>query len=437
MKISIIGLGYVGSVTAACFAEAGHHVIGVDVSDIKVSAINSGQAPVAELGLAELVSSNVKRGRLVATTDIDQAWDESEVIIVSVGTPSARSGDVYLDDLDNVVADISRLLACSTGPRKTLVITSTVPPGTLNSRIKPVLQAGQTANPDGIGLAFSPEFLREGTAIQDFMQPEKVVIGSNDSATTETLLELFRPFHLEPVVTTPEVAECVKFAANTWHGLKVAFANEMARICSANTVDSVEMMNIFKSDTKLNISDRYLNPGFAFGGSCLPKDLRTITYRARSQGVRVPVLDSLLESNDEHQAFALDLIEGFQQRRILMLGLAFKAGTDDLRESPAVPLAERLLGKGRDLKIYDEWVQLDKLMGANKRYVVEKLPHLAKLLVSDLDNEIQHAELIIIAQSNKQFATSLASLTEEHVVVDLTGSGRGVQTRAKYVGLAW
>lgn len=436
MNIAVVGLGYVGAVTAACFASAGHRVVGVDVSTVKVELIRSGRSPLSEFGLDDLVSDGVRSGRLSATTDLPEAVEAAEVVIVAVGTPSQPSGDVDMTFVESVVDELGTYLRdCETF--KTIVITSTIPPGSLKGAILPRLErlSSRTAGVD-FGLAFSPEFLREGTAIADFTQPEKVVIGADDEQSARLLTELFAPFGAPITHTTADVAEMVKFAANSWHALKVAFANEIGRICGGVNVDSHSVMEIFKQDKRLNISETYLTPGYAFGGSCLPKDLRTLTYRARTHGVQVPMLDSVLVSNTIHAQSAVSLVEDIPGSA-LILGLAFKAGTDDLRESPAVPLAEALLGKGRELRIFDEHVQLGRLVGANLSFVTQKLPHLAELLATDLSSELERADVIVIAQANPRFAAALGGLRKDQVVVDLTGVGRSAQTDARYIGLTW
>lgn len=436
MKLAVVGLGYVGSVTSACFASVGHTVVGVDVSESKVAQINGGIPPVHEDGLDELVQAGVRSGVLRASTSLSEAWDASEILIVSVGTPSAPSGDVNLSAVLAVVTEMSVLLSAES-EFKLIVITSTVPPGTLAEKIRPVLESsGKRAGQD-FGLAFSPEFLREGSAIRDFVEPEKVVIGANDDRSIGMLQDLFSGFTSTPTVTTPEVAETVKFAANAWHALKVAFANEMGRISDAVSIDSHEVMRIFKEDRKLNISDRYLTPGFAFGGSCLPKDLRTLTYRARSAGVRVPVLESILPSNEEHLAFALRAIEALEGRRVLVLGLAFKANTDDLRESPAVPLVEALMGRGYEVSVFDEQVQLDKLVGANRDYVISRLPHIAENFVADPIETAREVEIVIVAQANPRFDQVLATLPASCTVIDLAGASNPGSTAADFRGLTW
>ncbi len=436
MNIAVVGLGYVGSVTAACFADYGHTVIGVDVSPTKVDQINAGVTPVQEAGLADLIRTHVDSGQLRATTSLAEAWETTEVFIVSVGTPSALSGDVDMVAVNAVVEQLGQLLATADEFR-VVVITSTIPPGTIRASIRPTLErlSGKTAGVD-FGLCFSPEFLREGTAIDDFTKPEKVVIGSNDDKSTEILKDLFSGFSSTPTVTSPEIAETVKFTSNAWHALKVAFANEIGRISDDAGIDSHEVMKIFKEDKKLNISPLYLTPGFAFGGSCLPKDLRTLTYRARAHGVRLPVLESILPSNDEHLAFALRQIEKVAPTTILVLGLAFKSGTDDLRESPAVPLVEALIGRGYQVRIFDEEIQMDKLVGANLRYVETRLPHLVDLLLPTIDAHTG-SDLVVVAQRNSKFVPFLETLGGDIRILDLAGLPNVPELAASYAGLTW
>lgn len=437
MNIAVIGLGYVGCVTSACFAHRGHRVYGVDISEIKVDQVNSATPPVREEGLAELLSDVVSSGRLSASTSLSEVWDDVELAIVSVGTPSGIGGDTDLTALSTVVEELGDLLARAES-FKVVVITSTIPPGTLRNYVRPTLEkfSGKKAGV-GFGLCFSPEFLRESSAVKDFLYPEKIVIGSDDDASTEALRTLFQDFESNPTITTPETAETVKFAANAWHALKVTFANEIGRIAKDAEISSQEVMQIFKEDRKLNISDKYLSPGFAFGGSCLPKDIRTLTYRARLRGVRVPVLESIIPSNDEHQAYALRHVESLSPKSVLLLGLAFKAGTDDLRESPSVPLAEALLGRGYRLEVFDEEIQVSKLVGANQAYVEARLPHIKDLLVSDLASVTGH-DLVIVAQPNRRFLPFLNSLPSTTTVLDLAGFASGqVDMRARYLGLTW
>ncbi|GAA3509872.1 nucleotide sugar dehydrogenase [Georgenia daeguensis] len=437
MRVAIVGLGYVGTVTAACLAESGHTVVGVDVSTIKVEQINSGVSPVSELGLSELVENNVDRGRLRATTDGPGTVASSDVVLVTVGTPSGRNGDVHLDDVFKVIGNIGAAIADDDTWRLVL-ITSTVPPGTVERDLVPLLErtSGKRAGHD-FGVAFSPEFLREGTAVADFLSPPKTVIGADDERSAKVAASLYRPFAGEVTRTSIAVAEMVKFSDNAWHALKVAFANEIGRVAEAHGVDSHAVMSIFKSDTRLNISSRYLTPGFAFGGSCLPKDLRTLTYRARRNGASVPVLESILPSNRAHLDLALGKIEAVGAKRVAILGLAFKAGTDDLRESPSLELAERLLGKGYDVRIHDEHVNLRKLIGANRAYVLSVLPHIAEHLDDDFGRVTGEADVIVVTQNNPAYSRVADESRAEQTVLDLCGVARPHNGATNYVGLTW
>jgi GDP-mannose 6-dehydrogenase len=437
MQVAIVGLGYVGSVTGACLADAGHDVTLVDVNPLKIAQLNAGESPIAELGLQDLIGDGVERDRLRATDDIASAVKRSDVVIVCVGTPTAVNGDVRLDDVITVSEQIGDAIA-DARDGVVILVTSTVPPGTVEGTITPILEArsGRVCG-EGFGVGFSPEFLREGSAINDFRNPPKTVIGTNDEHSFATLEQLFSPFASSITRVPIPVAETVKLADNAWHALKVTFANEIGRFCDANGVDSHDVMTVFKSDTRLNISTAYLTPGFAFGGSCLPKDLRTVTYRARAMGVRMPVLDSVLGSNREHIAHALRKIEALPGRKVAMLGIAFKSGTDDLRESPMLELVERLLGKGYEVCVHDEHVNLAKLVGANREYVLNKLPHIASLLTDDLDAVVDGAEIIVIAHSGASLGRHAETLRADQHIVDLSGAGRASRGHPNYGGLTW
>jgi GDP-mannose 6-dehydrogenase len=438
MRVTIVGLGYVGSVSGACLADAGHDVTLVDVNPTKIAQLNAGESPIAELGLQDLISSGVERGRLRATDDIASAVHGADIVIVCVGTPTAVNGDVRLEDVITVAGQIGDAIA-DAKDGVVILITSTVPPGTVEATITPILEerSGRKCG-EGFGVAFSPEFLREGSAINDFRNPPKTVIGANDEMSYAPIEELFAPFASGSITRVPvTVGETVKLADNAWHALKVTFANEIGRFCDANGIDSHEVMTVFKSDTKLNISTAYLTPGFAFGGSCLPKDLRTVTYRARAAGVRMPVLDSILGSNKEHIDHALRKISALPGRKVAMLGIAFKSGTDDLRESPMLELVERLLGKGYEVSVYDEHVNLAKLVGANREYVMTKLPHIASVLTEDLAGAISDAEIIVIAHSGASLGAHAERLRPDQYVVDLSGAARSSRGNGNYVGLTW
>lgn len=437
MNIAVVGLGYVGTVTGACLAQSGHTVIGVDVNPVKIGQLNEGVSPVTELQLAEMVRTNVQAGRMRATSDIVGAVTASDVVLVCVGTPSGHNGDVHLQDVQKVVSEIGGALARVDGWRLVL-ITSTVPPGTVANEIIPLLELTSGKSwPEGFGVAFSPEFLREGTAVADFLSPPKSVVGADDDQSFETARSVYAPFADDVIRTSISVAEMVKFSDNAWHALKVAFANEIGRVADAHGVDSHAVMKIFKSDTRLNISTTYLTPGFAFGGSCLPKDLRTITYRARSNGASVPVLESILPSNVAHLDLAIEKITSLGAKKVALLGLAFKNGTDDLRESPALELAERLLGKGFDVKIHDEHVNLSRLIGANREYVLRALPHVARHLSDDYETVIADADIIVVTQNNPTYAHAVADARPGQTVLDLSGVARPAGDAQNYVGLTW
>jgi GDP-mannose 6-dehydrogenase len=437
MHITVVGLGYVGTVTGACLADGGHDVTIVDVNEIKIDMLNAGESPVVEFGLAELVETNVGRGRLRGTKDLPSAVETSDIVIICVGTPTGANGDVSLKDVSAVATQIGDGLRNTTAWRAILV-TSTVPPGTVDNVLIPILEE-QSRLRCGVdfGVAFSPEFLREGSAVTDFKNPPKTVVGATDPRTFNAVSQLYAPFNSTITSVTVGVAEMIKFTDNAWHALKVAFANEIGRFCDAHDLDSHAVMSVFKTDTRLNISPTYLTPGFAFGGSCLPKDLRTLTYRARAAGVRVPVLDVVLGSNREHIDLALRKVNELGGRKIALLGLAFKSGTDDLRESPMLELVERLLGKGHTVVVHDEHISPTRLTGSNREYVMEKLPHIASLLVEDLAEAVSDADIVIVAHSNAAFSDLISQVRSDQIVLDLTGVARPSEPAQNYVGLTW
>src|SRR2546422_545027 len=396
MRISVFGLGYVGAVSAACLAKKGHHVLGVDTQAGKVDQINAGRSPIIEEGIDQIISDAVQKGRLRATRNAAEAVAETEVSMVCVGTPSAPNGKLDLAYLVSVSHDIGRALATKKGPH-VVVVRSTVLPGTVEGQVLPVLEAAsQRQVGNGYQVFYNPEFLRESTAIQDFFAPPLTIVGTLDSEPAGVVRELYSeidaPFHVVPV----RVAEMVKYSANAFHALKISFANEIGRIAKRLGVDSHAVMNLLCQDTKLNISRAYLRPGFAFGGSCLPKDLRALTYKAKESDVSLPLLQAILPSNEEHIQQALDLIRETNSRKIGLLGLTFKPGTDDLRESPLVTLAERLIGKGYDLKVYDPLVNLERLVGANKTFILREIPHISRLMTRSLEDLLSESEIVVI-----------------------------------------
>jgi GDP-mannose 6-dehydrogenase len=436
-KITIVGMGYVGSVTGACLADAGHDITFAEINPAKVAQLNSGESPVVEKDVPELIRESQSQGRLRASTDLGDCILEANTVIVCVGTPTGRNGDVHLGDLEKVCLQIGAALAQRT-EWLLVVITSTVPPGTTEGMIIPRLEmeSGKVCGTD-FGVVFSPEFLREGSAVADFRNPMVTILGASDDRALHAATVMYAPFggHIQAVSVA--AAETVKLVGNAWHALKVVFANEVGRFCESLDIDSRAVMDIFKEDRRLNVSAAYLNPGFAFGGSCLPKDLRTLNYRARREGVELPVLDNILRSNRAHVDLALRKIEEYGARRITVLGLAFKHGTDDLRESPNLELVERLLGKGYEVRLHDDSVLLPRLVGANREHLLRTLPHVAAYLVDDLDEALAGADLVIVAQGNPAYAGIVDQLTSEQQVLDLVGVARRSQGEPQYRGFLW
>lgn len=437
MNVSIFGLGYVGAVSAACLAELGHTVIGVDPNRDKVDLINAGRSPVVEAELEELTRRAVQRGRLRAIQDPQLAIYESEVTLICVATPSRTNGDLDFRFLEKVCTEIGTALA-SKSTFHVVVVRSTILPGTLRGILIPLLErfSGRKAGID-FGVCNNPEFLREGSAIRDFRSPPKTVIGATDSRSADIVASLYEGIP-GPVIRCPvEVGEMVKYADNTWHAVKVAFANEIGKICKSVGVDSHAVMEIFCKDTKLNLSPYYLRPGFAFGGSCLPKDLRALTYRARSQDVSTPLLNSLMFSNREQIEHGLALVMGAGKKSVGILGFSFKAGTDDLRESPLVEVIERLIGKGFDLRLYDRNVSLAKLTGANRDYIMKAIPHIERLMVATIDEVLGHADVIVIGNSAEEFAGITPLLRPEQLVIDFVRIRQIEENHANYAGICW
>jgi GDP-mannose 6-dehydrogenase len=438
MNIAVFGLGYVGCVTAACLARHGHSVVGVDTNEEKVRLVNAGRAPVLEPGLGELIAGETRSGRLVASSDPVSAVTGSNVSMICVGTPSAANGSLALHAVERVARSIGDALPeCSR--RHTVVVRSTVLPGTTERSILPVLEeaSGLTAGTD-FGLSTNPEFLREGVALADFERPPKTVIGQLDARSGEPVEALYGELD-SPCFRVPiRVAEMVKYVDNAFHALKITFANEVGTFCRAMGIDSHDVMEPFLADRKLNISEAYLKPGFSFGGSCLPKDLRALVYASRRADLDLPLLESILPSNERHFQRTLDVILALGRRRVGMLGLAFKPGIDDLRESPLVELAEALVGKGYDLRIYDPAVSISRLVGANRQYMVQHLPHLSELLVETVDELVDHAELVVVGGTSPESARAVASHSGRHVIdlvrLEDASLRRGEE---RYVGVAW
>jgi GDP-mannose 6-dehydrogenase len=438
MRVSVFGLGYVGSVSAASFAADGHDVVGVDVNDAKVQAINEGRSPIVEPGLNELLHDVTVTGRLRATTDTAAAVHDTDLSLVCVGTPSRRNGSLDLTYLGRVCDQIGAALR-EKSSYHVVVIRSTVLPGTTHEHVIPRLEAASGKRyGDGFGVSVNPEFLREGTALRDFREPPLTLVGHNhayDAAPTKALYDsIDAPLYSVGI----RVAEMMKYASNAWHGVKIVFANEIGNLCKRVGIDSHEVMDIFCRDAKLNLSPYYLRPGFAFGGSCLPKDIRALQYRAREADLDVPLLNAVLGSNRLQVQHAIDRIEETGRKRVGLLGFSFKAGTDDLRESPMVVLAEALLGKGYSLAIYDRNVSLARLVGANRQYIEEQIPHLSRLLCESVDEVIETSEAIVIGNASAEFSEAVMRCREDQIVIDLVriplDFGR---LRAQYDGICW
>ncbi|HET9138535.1 nucleotide sugar dehydrogenase [Actinophytocola sp.] len=438
MKISVFGLGYVGCVSAACLAARGHEVVGVDVNPVKVDLIAGGKAPVVEERIGELTAEVVASGALRATTDVAEAIAATEISLICVGTPSAPNGSLSTTYLERVTEQIGQALA-GTDRRHTVVFRSTMLPGTCLDLLVPILEkaSGKTAGVD-IGVAVNPEFLREGTSVRDFFEPPKTVIGELDETSGAVVAELYEGLPGEVFRVPIPVAEMTKYADNCFHALKIGFANELGSIARAIGLDSHRVMDVFLADHKLNISPAYLRPGFAFGGSCLPKDLRGLVYAARRADVSVPILEHILPSNEEHLKRAFELVAATGKRKVGLFGLSFKPGTDDLRESPLVELAERLIGKGYKVRIYDANVQLSRLMGANRDYIESRLPHLGDLLSSSVDDVLAHAEVCVIGSTDPAVTEAL-DRAGDRTIIDLVRLPDAEQRRAHegYVGLGW
>jgi len=405
MDISVFGLGYVGCVSAACLARLGHRVIGVDVNPHKIDLIKSGQSTIVEDEIGDLVRDAVRQGLLSATTSSVEAIQASEISLVCVGTPSHDNGSLNLQYIEACCRAIGEGLKQKKGYH-TVVIRSTMLPGSLRGTVLPALEAasGKKAG-DDFGLCMNPEFLREGSSVRDFHQPPFTVIGALDERSARTLSEIYKEIDAPVIKTSPETAEMIKYASNSFHAVKICFANEMGRLCKAAGVDSHQLMELFCRDDKLNVSRAYFRPGFAFGGSCLPKDVRAITYFGRSADVDTPLLNSLMPSNLAHLQQALKLIERGGRRNVGLIGLAFKPGTDDLRESPLVLLAEYLLGRGYPLRIYDVNVQISNIFGANRQYIEQEIPHIEKLMVPTLSDLIAFADVLVLGHRNVELHT--------------------------------
>jgi len=437
VKLSVFGLGYVGCVSAACLAEAGHQVIGVDVNPTKVAIINGGNSPIIEAGINELIAKVVEAGRLSATTDSTRAISESALSLVCVGTPSNQNGSLHLRHIEQVCTEIGAALKTK-GERHTVVIRSTMLPGTIQNTVIPILEekSGKKAVTD-FGICINPEFLREGSSLKDYHSPPFTLIGADDEETINAVRSLYTNIEASVFVTSLKTAEMVKYVCNCFHALKVSFANEVGSICKALEIDSHEVMHVFCQDTKLNLSPYYLKPGFAFGGSCLPKDLRAINYKAKELDVETPVLAAILPSNRLQIERAIEMVVGIGKKRVGVLGFSFKAGTDDLRESPMVTLIETLIGKGFELAIYDRDVSLARLVGANKEYIEREIPHISKLMRDTIDGVLTDSDIVIIGNQAEEFRGVADRLRMDQQLIDLVRLFDGRTSNENYQGLCW
>ncbi len=420
IRIATFGLGYVGCVTSACLAQCGHDVIGVDVNAEKAALVNAGLSPVVEPGLGQLIAEVVTAGRLRATVHADEAVRRSDLALVCVGTPGRENGQLDVSALERVIEEIGTALVGVSRPY-TVVVRSTALPGTSERVVVPALRrAGAFDGAGRVRIAVNPEFLREGCALRDFASPPFTLVGCDDAETAAQLRDVYAGVAAPFVVTTVRIAEFAKYVANVFHALKIAFANEIGDLCEAFGVDAQEVMRIFVMDRKLNVSEAYLRPGFAFGGSCLPKDLRALLHAARSSDVSVPVLTAILPSNQGQIHRGIAAVLRTRKRKIGVVGLAFKRGTDDLRESPMVTLVEALIGRGCDVRIFDRDVSIGWLVGANRRHIEQEIPHIASLMCKDMDALLGHAEVLVVGSDSEDARTAIGAAGGDQIVIDLT-----------------
>ncbi|HUF21510.1 MAG TPA: UDP-glucose/GDP-mannose dehydrogenase family protein [Burkholderiales bacterium] len=437
MKICVLGLGYVGAVSAGCLAQEGHEVVGVDPEPRKVDLINDGKTPIIEKDIGTIIERQVAAGRLRATADVASAVGQADLSMVCVGTPSRANGDIELTFVRRVCEQIGAALRHHPGA-PAVVIRSTMLPGTIRNVVIPTLEAasGRRAGVD-FGVCINPEFLREGTAVHDYFNPPKTVIGELNRASGDLLASVYAQLTAPLIRTDIETAEMVKYADNAWHALKVGFANEIGNLCKGVEVDSHRVMDIFCQDTKLNLSPYYLKPGFAFGGSCLPKDLRALLYKAKTLDVSLPILSAILPSNEQQVERGVRAVVEMGSRKVGILGFSFKAGTDDLRESPVVDLTERLIGKGYDLRIYDRNVNLARIHGANRDYILNHIPHISRLMVGSVDEVLEHARTIVIGNAGTEFRDIPRRLGDDQSIIDLVRVTDSRSVSGVYEGICW
>lgn len=437
MRISIFGLGFVGVISAGCLASRGHSIYGVDVNETKVGLLNDGVSPIVEKDLPELLAEAKEKGLLRAMTDASEAIQNTEMSLICVGTPSRANGSLNTNFLEHVCEEIGRGIKVK-DEKHIVVFRSTMLPGTNKDLLIPLLEkvSGKKQG-EGFFVVFNPEFLREASSVYDFNNPPKTVVGATDSKIADKVLKLYEGLPGPMINTSLEVAEMVKYVDNNFHALKITFANEIGHISKKLGIDSHEVMDIFVQDKKLNISPYYLKPGSAFGGSCLPKDLRAINYLSKMHDLETPLLSSLIPSNNIQILATIKKIISFGKKKIGIAGFSFKAGTDDLRESPLVEIIETLIGKGFDLKLYDKSVSLAKLMGANKEYINNHIPHISSLMVSSLDELLADRELVVIGNSDQEFKRILTDSTENQIIFDMVRIGSNGNARNNYQGICW
>jgi GDP-mannose 6-dehydrogenase len=418
MRVSVFGLGYVGTVCAACLADRGHTVVGIDKAKGKVDLIRAGRSPVVERDIDELVAKGAQSGRLTATPDVNEAVMSTDLSLVCVGTPSRRNGALGLAAIEAVSTEIGEAIRSKT-TRHEIVVRSTVLPGTTRGVVLPRLIKASGKEPGrAFGLAFNPEFMREGSSVADFNTPSRTIVGALEERSSKAVLELYDGLPGGKITTDIETAELVKYVDNAWHALKVAFTNEISVVASTLGIDSGEVMDIFASDNRLNISKAYMRPGFAFGGSCLPKDLRALDYLARTRDLSLPVIGHVLDSNKMLTERGLEWILSQSKKRVAVLGISFKPGTDDVRESPYVTLVEGLSGKGRAVRIFDPNVNLADLFGANRDYLMRTLPHIAELLVANITDATDWADTVVVTSPHPIYAAEVARLGPDKRVLD-------------------
>ncbi len=437
MKISIFGLGYVGVVSAGCLANNGHEIIGIDPNQTKVDLINQGKSPIVEKDIGEIIFSAVKEKKLQATKDVNEAINNTEISLICVGTPSQSNGNLDLKYVQGVCKQIGTTLR-DKNEFHIVVARSTMLPGSMVNTVIPTLEkaSGKKAGID-FGVCNNPEFLREGTAVHDFYNPPKTVIGESDEKSGNAVAVLYKDIDAPLIRTDVKIAEMVKYVDNVWHALKVGFANEIGNICKQLELDGHKVMDIFCQDQKLNLSPYYLKPGYAFGGSCLPKDVRALAYKAQSLDLNLPILNAILPSNQLQIENGIGMVIEAGHKNIGILGMSFKAGTDDLRESPIVEMIERLLGKGYDIRIYDQNVNIAALMGANRDYILNHIPHISKLLCKTLDEVLEHSNTVVIGNGDEAFKNLNGKLNSQQVIIDLVKIAELDAAGGRYHGICW